>query len=193
MERKIVGGDCLVLNSNGLPMNMLPISTCSWREAITAEYLDQVVVLKYHDDWIVRSAHKEFKVPSVVMKKVWTPKSKSVRYSKNNVFLRDRYKCQYCGESFAKADLTVDHVTPRVAGGGSTWENIVTACKPCNGNKGHKTKGWVPLNSPRKPTYGELVASMKSLPLFIRDLEWNVYLGWGENLVSKLDLFKSTK
>lgn len=185
VERKIINNDCLVLNSDGAPLSFLPISTCTWREAITEEYLGNVIVLHHHEDWVVRSANKEFKVPSVIMTKQWARKGRNVKYSRNQVFLRDGYTCQYCGNPFQKHNLTLDHWKPKKDGGESSWENIVTACKSCNGEKGHKY-GWTPLTIPKKPSYGELTAAMKKLPIMIRDPNWNLYLGWDERLVSLL-------
>lgn len=183
---KIIGNDCLILNSDGLPLSITPISTCSWKEAVTSVYLDQVVALNYHENWVVHSATQEFQVPSVIMHKTWSKKSKAVKYSKTNVFLRDRHTCQYCGVQFARHELTVDHWIPKVDGGDSTWDNILSACRECNGAKGHHRTGWTPLNMPRKPTYGELSASAKSIPIAIPDLNWNLYLGWPDHLVTLL-------
>lgn len=182
----IVGNDCLVLNSDGSPLSITPISTCSWREAITAVYLDQVVPLHHHENWVVHSASMEFPVPSVIMHKRWSRRSKYVKYSKTNVFLRDSYTCQYCHQVFPRVELTVDHWIPKVDGGLSNWENILTACKSCNGAKGHHRTGWTPRSMPRKPTYGELMSSTKSIPIAIRDANWNLYLGWNPELVTLL-------
>lgn len=185
IEPKIIGNDCLVLNSDGMPISYLPISTCSWREAVTDAYLDNVVVLHTHADWMVRSSSFEMEVPSVIMKKKWARKGRTVKLTRNHVFLRDRYTCQYCNNSFARTELTIDHWIPKVAGGGNEWENMVTACKSCNGMKGH-SKGWIPNNLPYVPTYGELTNCAKSIPILVRDLTWNLYLGWDESLIGEI-------
>lgn len=62
-----------------------------------------------------------------------------VRFSRAAVFRRDRHTCQYCGVRPRVADLTLDHVLPRHRGGRDTWENLVTACRPCNQRKGGRT------------------------------------------------------
>lgn len=59
--------------------------------------------------------------------------------SRTLLFRRDRCLCAYCGERFPEAVLTMDHIHPSAQGGHSTWENLVTACQPCNGDKGNRT------------------------------------------------------
>jgi 5-methylcytosine-specific restriction endonuclease McrA len=60
----------------------------------------------------------------------------SRKITRRAVFARDGWACQYCGSKHGS--LTVDHVIPRSKGGGSTWENIVTCCAPCNRRKGDR-------------------------------------------------------
>src|SRR5690606_16624796 len=62
-----------------------------------------------------------------------------VRFTRNNIFLRDHYTCQYCGNKPPHSHLTMDHVHPVVKGGKKTWDNIVTACRVCNVKKGGRT------------------------------------------------------
>ena len=61
--------DTLVLNADGLPVSYLPLSTVQWKEAVTYLWLDKVTVLDWYDDWIVRSASWETRVPAVIMMK----------------------------------------------------------------------------------------------------------------------------
>lgn len=60
-------------------------------------------------------------------------------FRRENLFVRDGYRCRYCGEKGSRSDLTVDHVMPESRGGSYSWENTVTACKPCNNRKDNKT------------------------------------------------------
>jgi 5-methylcytosine-specific restriction endonuclease McrA len=73
-------------------------------------------------------------------------------FIRENVFLRDRYSCQYCGDTLPAKHLTLDHVQPLSKGGGHNWENVVTACSPCNNRKGNKTPDGaaMPLQKPPK-------------------------------------------
>jgi hypothetical protein len=64
---------------------------------------------------------------------------KGVKFSRINVFTRDHFTCQYCGSRKAMKDLNYDHVVPRIQGGKTVWENIVTCCYPCNDRKAGRT------------------------------------------------------
>lgn len=66
-------------------------------------------------------------------------KSAPLRFSRNALFARDRYRCGYCGVSAASATMTVEHVLPYSRGGPTTYENCVTACQSCNSRKGART------------------------------------------------------
>lgn len=83
-----------------------------------------------------------------------------VRLSRRNVFLRDGYCCQYCGTRPPTRELNLDHVVPRSRGGGSTWENLVTSCRPCNLRKGRALPsecGMEPATPPRRPRWSAAI------------------------------------
>ncbi|MEX7220543.1 HNH endonuclease, partial [Pseudomonas aeruginosa] len=84
----------------------------------------------------VRSANFALKLPSVIALKQFVRPSQFPAFTRFNLFLRDKFTCQYCGKL---RDLTFDHVVPRAQGGRTTWENVVTACSPCNLKKGGRT------------------------------------------------------
>lgn len=155
---------------------MLPLSTVSWQEAIRFMVLDKVSVLDWHENWTVRSANWETRVPAVIMLKEYQKKKGYVRYSKMNVFLRDEFKCQYCGVEVSRRTATLDHVLPISHGGKSTWENSTTACMPCNSGKGNN-KHHVPKHKPHKPTYWELVEKRKKLAWDLQHPSWAQFLG----------------
>jgi 5-methylcytosine-specific restriction endonuclease McrA len=167
--------DTLVLNADGAPVNFLPLSTVDWQEAIRYMVLEKAHVVAWHDDWIVRSAHWETQVPAIIMLKDYMKPKTAIRFSKSNVFLRDRYICQYCHDKLEKRECTLDHVLPTSLGGKTTFENTTTACGPCNANKGanHKIK---PKVKPYKPEYYELVNKRKSMPFHIRHDSWLDYI-----------------
>ena len=89
--------------------------------------------------------------------------ARRVAFTRCNVFLRDRFTCQYCGEAFASSALTFEHVIPRSCGGQTTWSNIVTACVPCNTGKGNSLR-IKPRRVPKEPTLNELLAAKRSFP-----------------------------
>ena len=167
--------DTLVLNADGLPVSYLPLSTIQWKEAVTYLWLDKVTVLDWYDDWVVRSSSWETRVPAVIMLKDMMKRKKTPRFSKTNVFLRDLHHCQYCNTLFPKSVLTMDHVLPISHGGKTSWENIVTACSPCNAKKGND-KRIKPKVSPYQPDYYELVNKRKQLEFDIRHPSWEVWL-----------------
>ena len=172
--------DVLVLNTDGSPVSMLPLSVITWQEAIRYMVLDKAIVLEWHDDWVVRSARWSTPVPAVIMVKEYMKPKTGVRYSKQNVFLRDGFKCQYCGTEVNKKTATLDHVVPTSHGGKSTFENATTACSPCNANKGNNKK-IVPKKKPYKPTYWELIEQRKKLPFHMAHPSWATYLGQNES------------
>jgi len=167
--------DTLLLNADAQPVSFLPLSAISWKDAIVYMWQDKCVVLEWYEDWTVRSEKWETNVPAVIMLKEMMKSTKKPRFSKNNVFLRDNYICQYCEVKLTRAVSTVDHVIPQSYGGKSVWENVVTSCGPCNHNKGNNKK-IVPKVTPRKPTYYELVKNRRELQWAVKHDSWNTYL-----------------
>jgi len=168
--------DCLILNADCQPVSILPLSIVSWQDAITYMVLDKATVLEWHDDWYIRSASWETRVPAVMVLKDYQKTKTYIRYSKGNVFLRDDYKCQYCGVDVNKRTATLDHVLPLSHGGKTNWENSTCACSKCNSNKGNSLKHPKPKRSPYKPSYWELVEKRKKLGFDFRHPSWKDYL-----------------
>ena len=75
-----------------------------------------------------------------------------VRYSRTNIFARDKYTCQYCGVQPHRSRLNLDHVVPRSLGGKTTWENVVCSCVDCNRRKGGRTPQQARLRLRRRPS-----------------------------------------
>jgi len=168
-------GQVLLLNADAQPVSYLPLSSIQWKEAITYLWLDKVTVLEWYDDWVVRSASWETKVPAVMMLKDMQRRRHRPRFSKINLFIRDLYTCQYCNTPYTKNNLTLDHVLPLSLGGKTQWENIVAACGPCNTQKGNKTR-MKPISKPYQPDYYELVHKRKQLDMQIAHPSWKEYL-----------------
>lgn len=185
--------DTLLLNADGTPLSHVPLSVVTWQVAMRLVFLEKVRVLKEYDNWIVRSQHLDMKVPSIVIMTEQVKWRKDLKYSRSNVYLRDDFTCQLqttwrCKEQGGKVklqELTLDHVVPRSQGGKTNWTNVCTSCKECNSQKGNDEK-IVPKKMPKKPTYFEILAKRKSLPIHIRDAEWAFYIDWPEHLVKVL-------
>lgn len=133
-----------------------PIQVISWQDAMGMLFMGRAVMVEPRSDVVVRSATKEFQVPAVIAIKRYVNKGRiNLRVTRKNLFWRDNYTCQYCNNKFSKGELTIDHVTPKSAGGPKTWENIVAACRKCNQKKGSKLPrdaGMIPLKRPVSPS-----------------------------------------
>lgn len=138
----------LVLNASFEPLQIV-----TWQRAIQLLFQGKVEVIE-ESDKEVHSVRLTIRVPAVLRLLEYVPLKKRkqiVRFSRTNVFIRDQHRCQYCGNSFNKSHLTLDHVRPVVQGGGKSWENIVTACKPCNQKKGGRTPHQAKMDLVRTP------------------------------------------
>ncbi|WP_091743133.1 HNH endonuclease [Phenylobacterium immobile] len=177
LERPPAGWPCLVLNADYRPLSYYPLSLWPWQEVVKAVFLDRVDVIATYDQ-TVRSPSFEMQLPSVVSLKSFVPQERAPAFTRFNLFLRDRFRCQYCG---CRDDLTFDHVLPRSKGGRTSWENIVTACAPCNLAKGGRTlreAGMKPFQVPRRPTAHELQDRGRRFPPHYLHQSWLDYLYW---------------
>lgn len=174
--------DTLLLNANYEPISILPLSVINWQHAVKLMFLDRVTVLETYPNRVIRSEHLTLEIPSVCVTKEYFNYKKSVKFSRANLFLRDLYQCQYCEDTFDTKDLTLDHVIPRASGGKTTWENSVTACKPCNYKKGSKLQK--PKRMPFKPDFYNLVNKWKNQGIRVNNPSWLKYLGVDEKEAS---------
>lgn len=173
----------LILNADYSPMGISPLQTLSWRDAIRLSYLDQIEIIEYYNDWFVHSPSVTLQVPSVVVNKNYVKTSRSVKFNKYNLCVRDSWTCQYCKKQLDSKTLTMDHVLPKCLGGKTTWTNIVMACHKCNTQKGHKTT-MKPAVEPYKPTIGEIGNKVKHTPIVIPNENWIPYIGWPPKLIT---------
>ena len=171
----------LVLNADYRPLSYYPLSLWGWQDAIKAVFLDRVTILAEYEQ-SVRSPTFEFRLPSVVSLKTFVKPARHPAFTRFNVFLRDRFQCQYCGST---ADLTFDHVVPRSRGGLTTWENVVAACSPCNLKKGGlmpRDAGMHPHQHPYQPTVHDLHNNGRLFPPNYLHESWLDYLYWDSEL-----------
>ena len=122
--------DCpaLVLNADFRPLSYFPLSLWSWQDSVKAVFLDRVNIVSEYER-IVRSPGFAMHLPSVIALKNYIPLSRRPAFTRFNVFLRDRFVCQYCASALPAAELTFDHVVPRSRGGRTTWQNVVTGVR----------------------------------------------------------------
>ncbi|MBM3381510.1 MAG: HNH endonuclease [Betaproteobacteria bacterium] len=103
---------------------------------------------------IIRSVSNAYTVPWILRLHNCSPRHRrcsSPRFSRQNVYLRDGFRCQYCNWAGSLVNLTMDHLIPLARGGKTSWDNIVTACKSCNLRKGSRTIEELGLRLPRLP------------------------------------------
>jgi 5-methylcytosine-specific restriction endonuclease McrA len=115
-----------------------PLGVVSWKKAITLVFLQKVEVIQEYEREI-HSVSRSFRLPAVIRLLGFVRNGRvGVKFSRRNVFMRDDYTCQYCGQRFEPKSLTCDHIIPKSRGGITEWTNIVTSCIPCNLKKGDK-------------------------------------------------------
>lgn len=161
-----------------------PLKVIDWRKAITLLCLGKVEVIEEYGRDIC-SVSITIRLPSVVrlLRLVRRPR-KPVRFSRQNIYARDRHRCQYCGQKFPTEELTYDHVFPRSRGGRTVWENIVTCCVSCNRKKGGKTPEEAGMGLIRKPSCPSWVPAVRvTIGVNRIPAAWRDYLYWNVELV----------
>jgi len=174
---------CLVLNADFQPLSYYPLSTWPWQDAIKAAFLERVdIVSEYATE--IRSPSRSIRAPSVVALRDYVSQNRPPAFTRFNVFLRDGFRCQYCGAD-SLDQLTFDHVTPRAYGGRTTWDNIVAACAPCNLKKGGRTprEAKMPLlQQADRPSQHQLQSQGRRFPPKYLHESWLDYLYWDVEL-----------
>jgi 5-methylcytosine-specific restriction endonuclease McrA len=198
------------LNQHVLVLNRLwqAVNICTARRALTLLFEGHAQAVLSDDDgafqtftfnqWRDFSAQKpqgetiatvsfKIRVPRVILLLMFDrlPK-KEVKFTRHNIFERDRNTCQYCGQVFERKDLNLDHVIPRDRGGPTSWENIVCSCVQCNTQKANRTPQEAALHlvrKPKRPKWRPFVQVNLGMPHhdswkhFLDLAYWNVELG----------------
>lgn len=164
---------CLVLTPWMSPHQVAP-----WQKAISQVYTGEIDVLEQYSE-AARSPSITIYFPCVArLNRKLVGDKKDVKFSRANVYARDKYTCQYCQHKKLPSQLNYDHVIPRSKGGKTNWENIVTSCIPCNLRKGNQTlkqAGMVLKRQPTRPHSLPMSASPILLPAKVPEL-WLPYL-----------------
>ena len=162
---------CVILNGDYTYLNVV-----NWKRAIRLMVKEKAEVLKFSDTVIRNGEGKVITKIPLVMKLVKVIRmiyKNKVPFSKRNIFIRDAYKCAYCGSN---KDLTIDHIYPASRGGKNNFENCISACRPCNNKKGSRTPSEAKMflsHQPYAPTISEFIRlKMKQLGIdkFLKDI-----------------------
>lgn len=128
----LINAPVLVLNQNYQPLNV-----CNARRALVLVDLGKAELME-NGRGTIRSISQTFAVPSVIRLYYMVKRPlMQRRLSRRSIFYRDRFTCQYCGNE--TKSLTLDHIVPRSKNGPHVWENVVSACIPCNHRKAGRT------------------------------------------------------
>jgi len=192
-----------VLNKEVLVLNKLwqVVDICSVRRAFCLIYLKHAeVILKEggsfytfgFEDWkdfsqisaqddddddVVKTITYNLKIPRIILLIIYDRMPpREVKFTRRNIYKRDKNICQYCGKKFKTENLNIDHIIPLSRGGKNTWSNVVCSCISCNLRKGNKTLSEVGMSlirKPRKPTWRSFV---KDSLANIKEESWKNFL-----------------
>lgn len=164
-------GKVLLLNKECEPLNIM-----SWRRAFVllikgkAEYIDKLNkiedYIKIGDYYIPKTIKLTYEMAIPEME---------LPFSRENIFIRDNYTCQYCGEEFSSSDLTLDHVFPKSRGGDTSWCNIVACCRNCNQKKADRTPEEADMQLLSKPFIPDFWLFELKQKYKIEDKYWSEY------------------
>ena len=172
-----------------LNADMTPLSIISWKRAMAlsmTDSKDRVNIIDYYPDkYIIGTSGKRYPLPCIAVVCQYVKRKSQVKFSRQNVFIRDKFTCMYCGFYDGTQDkLTMDHVVSREKwkkhgynGTSTNWTNIVTACKTCNtrkANKGYHEAGMKLLKQPYQPSTHTFIPGIEAGTKIHE--KWLVYL-----------------
>lgn len=156
---------CLALNASYEPLTLVPI-----RRAVRLVLDRKAEILETDGDREFRSETTCVPAPMVIrlVRFIHVPRRFRRQVTNTFLFARDDYACAYCGrhrsELRGRQFLTRDHVLPTSRGGQNTWDNVVTACSPCNNRKGDRLPREAGMSlrvTPGEPNYVHLVWAVR--------------------------------
>ena len=170
----MVDGQVLVLNKSWVVVNIASVRRAMgllYQDMARAVHPEEYTVYDF-DDWCELSDHQKtarmictptraIRVPEVILLNGFNGFiRREVRFSRRNIFERDKNTCQYCLKKLSKPELTIDHVTPQSKGGTDSWENLVLACVKCNVKKSNRTPAQANMPLMRKPVKPKWLPSL---------------------------------
>ncbi len=174
----------LVLNADFRPLSYFPLSLWPWQETVKAVFLDRVSILSEYDR-VVHSPSFSMKLPSVIALKEFIPQERRPAFTRFNVFLRDRFRCQYCGESSPAPELTFDHVIPRSRGGRTNWEkrrHRLPDLQPAERQRPAASGAYASQANSIQPSTFELQENGRAFPPNYLHQSWRDFLYWDSEL-----------
>ncbi|MGV3557555.1 HNH endonuclease [Larkinella arboricola] len=170
-----MGRKVLILNQDYSALGI-----CSVPKAFLLVYLNKAELVAQSEAFVLRTVDDEYPSPTVIRlhRYIHLP-YKGVMLNRQNIFKRDSNRCQYCGKH---EDLTLDHVMPKSRGGKTNWDNLITACKRCNSQKGDLTPEEAGMKLYQKPF-------KPSFLVFLRDFSGSVEETWMPFLAKREKLY----
>jgi len=161
---KAENSKCLLLNADYSPLKLIGWQKAMvWSMKFHQDHNYAIKIMQYYrDKFIQGTSNKQYPVPLIAKTiQYFNIYNRSLKFSRHNLFIRDNYTCQYCGNNFHYNELTYDHVIPKskfISGPthATSWENVTTACVTCNRKKSNRTLDQAKmkiLNIPKKPFY----------------------------------------
>lgn len=187
----MINSSVLVLNRNYQPVHVTTVKRAfSLLYQGVARAIDEQYRLYEFAGWAALSAanhesiltsSRTIRVPRVVVLTAYEhlPRGR-VRFSRLNIYARDHDTCQYCGRQLPRADLNLDHVTPRSQGGKTSWENVVCSCIPCNLRKGGRTPEQAGMRLMRRPARPRWTPFFRGAARRVTYREWLPFLTLAE-------------
>jgi 5-methylcytosine-specific restriction endonuclease McrA len=196
MNATVLQYPTLVLDRSWQPVNVATVARALvmlWNETArvvdvadfqTFSWSDWSKLRPSEGDAVVQSVSIRLRVPEVITLVDYDRRpTTAVTFSRRNIFKRDRYVCQYCGNQPGSDELTIDHIVPRAQGGMSSWTNCVLACIACNKRKADRTPRQAGMAIRReavrptwKPVYADHHLRLDSWSKFVSEVYWNVEL-----------------
>lgn len=188
-RRDVLQSRTLVLNRSFLPIHITTVRrACILVYQGVARIVDETFETFDFAGWLARGVAPGAEAVGLVERSIAVPRvvalvaydrlpRRSVRFTRHNVFARDRHTCQYCGRRLPRHELNLDHVVPRSQGGPSTWENIVCSCHACNRRKGGRTPEQAGLRLLRRPARPAWSPFLSRAAVNARYRDWHVFLG----------------
>ena len=163
-----------------LDSSYYPIQIIDWKKAMILFFTGRAEVVELHEDINISSPKQNYRLPSVLRLFSTFKSFTRVKFNRNNVFLRDKFTCQYCGKKHNRQDLTFDHVMPKSRGGKTNWHNIVTSCHTCNNKKADRTPeecGLKLVRRPYEPQWHPVIGLKLNQDEIVL---WRPWISWGK-------------